>query len=101
MPKPNKSSKYRNMRYNPVKGFRAFKKEKAKAKYERKRVHILNVATVRLSLLRAKRSTSQLTRAENTINKIATQLENLSLNLVDLETEPANLQVQAQVQVYE
>ena len=50
--KPDKSPKYRYMRYNPVNGFHALKKEKAEAKDEMKRVHMLNVATVRLSLLR-------------------------------------------------
>ena len=88
-------------RYNPLKGFHALKKEKEEAKAERNRVHMLKVATIHFRLLRANRSTSQLARAGNTFNEIATQFQNLSLELVDPETEPANLQVQAQVQVHE
>ena len=101
MPKVEKPRRFTGTRYNPVKGFDALKKEKAEAKAERKRVHMLKVATVRFRLLKANRTTSQLAHAGNTFNEIATQLQNLSLELVDPETEPANLQVQAQVQVYE
>jgi hypothetical protein len=102
MPKVEKPRRFGSKaRYNPVKGFDALKKEKEEAKNERKRMHMLKVATIRFRLLKANRTTSQLAHAGNKFNEIATQFQNLSLSLVDPETEPANLQVQAQVQVYE
>ena len=109
MPKADKPPKYRGIaRNDPLKGFDALKKEKAEAKAERKRVHMLKVATIRFRLLRANRSTSQLTRAGNTFNEIATQFQNLSLEQVDPETEPRNfnmaqahVEAQVQTQVHE
>lgn len=97
-------------RYNPLKGFNELKKKKAKAKAEMKRARMLKVGIAQFYILKAKRSTSQLAQAGDTFNEIATQFQNLSLSLVDPETEPANLnitqaqaqaQVQVQVQVYE
>jgi hypothetical protein len=105
MPKVNKLPKYRGIkRYSPLKGVRAFvsaeAKEKAEAKAEMKRVYMLKVAITQLHILKAKRSTMRLARTANTFNEIENQFQNLSLGLVDPETEPANFNsVQAQAQV--
>ena len=88
-------------RYNPLKGFNELKKEKANAKAEMKRARMLKVGIAQFYILKAKRSTSQLAQAGDTFNQIKNLFQNLSLELVDPETEPANSQVQAQAQVHE
>ena len=88
-------------RYNPLKGFNELKKKKANAKAEMKRARMLKVGIAQFYILKAKRSTSQLARAGDTFNQIKNLFQNLSLELVDPETEPANSQVQAQAQVHE
>jgi hypothetical protein len=109
MPKITKSPTYRGVeRYNPLKGIKAFvsaeAKEKAEAKAAAKRRQIINVALVYLDLLKIDRVTRRLGRASNTFNEIQNQLQNLSLNIVEPETEPANfnsVQEQAQEQAQE